>query len=256
MEQGNIALVGGTGFEQLPPELFAEHLDVDTAFGLVRVQSVSNNYVEPFKLFFLSRHGASHSLAPHQIDYLANIEALRKLDVRHVLATNAVGSLRADIQPGELVLFDDFIDLTRQRNLTFHRDGEWKHTDFTTPYDEQLRSAVLTAANKLGVPIHTRSTYLCVDGPRFETPAEIRMFASWGADVVGMTGIPEAVFAKEAGIGYAALGIVTNLAAGLRKIPVSHDEVVSIMQENLPIVRELLLSACATIRLLQDFETL
>jgi len=253
MVSGNIAVIGGTGFERLPPEIFAEPVNVATPRGQVTVLSVSNNYVEPYKLYFVSRHGANHGLAPHQIDYSANIQALKALDVHYILATNAVGSLKTSLQPGELVLFDDFIDFTRNRKLTYYdSSASWAHTDFSTPYSVTVRTAVLETAAELGIHIHPKSTYLCADGPRFETPAEVRLFASWGADVVGMTGLPEAVFAREAGIEYAAVGIVTNLASGLTTGVVSHEEVVTAMCDKLPLVRELLIRSCGAIRRLSD----
>jgi 5'-methylthioadenosine phosphorylase len=244
MVQGNIAIIGGTGFEQLPPEIFAEPVEVATRYGAVQVLSVSNNYTEPYKLYFLPRHGARHDLAPHQIDYRANNAALVALGVTGVLASNAVGSLCLDLDPGSLILFDDFIDYTRQRHLTVFDTGEpWRHVDFSQPYSETLRNAILRAATDMGQAIVPTGTYLCCDGPRFETPAEIRMFAAWGADVIGMTGIPEAVYARESGIEYAALGIVTNYGAGLTPEPVDHALVSTAMAAQLPTVRELLFTA-------------
>jgi 5'-methylthioadenosine phosphorylase len=242
--QGNIAIIGGTGFEQLPPDIFVEEVQVSTHYGDVRALSISDNYTEPYKLYFLSRHGAEHGLAPHQINYAANIAALVELQVTDVFATNAVGSLRMDLSPGSLAVLDDFIDFTRQRGLTYlPASGRWQHTDFSVPYSPRLRAAIITAAKDLELALTERATYLCCDGPRFETPAEIRLFASWGADVVGMTGIPEAVFAREAGLRYAALAIVTNYGAGLTADPVDHVEVTRAMQTQIGTVRELLLRA-------------
>lgn len=241
---GHIAVIGGTGFDQLPPEIFAEPVEVKTRFGAALVLSLSNNYVEPYKLYFLPRHGLTHGLAPHQINYAANIAALEALQVKYVFATNAVGSLRHDLPPGSLVLLDDFIDFTRTRPLTYYSTGEeWQHTDFSTPYDLVLRDVILASARNLNIPVHPTGTYVCCDGPRFESPAEIRMFARWGGDVIGMTGLPETIFAREAGIAYAALTIVTNLGAGLTADPVSHEEVTKQMQVSIHIVRELLLEA-------------
>ena len=241
---GNVAIIGGTGFEQLPPEIFAERIELDTRFGKAVVLSVSNNYVEPYKLFFLSRHGAEHGLAPHQINYRANIAALCELDVKYVYATNAVGSLRTDLPPNSLVLLDDFIDHTHQRDLSFFAEGEsWKHVDFSVPYSSVLRKSVIAVAKNLGVEIVEKGTYVCCEGPRFESPAEVRLFAKWGGDVVGMTGLPEAIYAKEAGLEYAALCIVTNLGAGLSPTGVSHEEVVGLMQARIGDVRELLEAA-------------
>lgn len=245
---GNIAVIGGTGFEQLPPDIFAEAVKVETPYGMVPLLSLSNNYVEPYKLYFLSRHGASHGLAPHQINYRANIAALVALDVRYVFATNAVGALRLDLPPGTLVLLDDFIDFTRNRPLTFYADdAAWQHRDFSEPYSAFLRAVVIEAASALDIPLVEKGTYVCADGPRFETPAEVRLFGRWGGDVVGMTGLPEAVFAKEAGLEYAALAMVTNPGAGLTPEKVDHEENTRQMQERLPLVRELLLSACGLV---------
>ncbi len=255
LESGNIAIIGGTGFERLPPDMFAENIIVETSIGDVPVLSVSNNYVEPYKLYFLSRHGGNHGIAPHQINYRANITALRMLDVKHVFATNAVGSLRCTLQPGDLVVMDDFIDFTRNRHLTiFEEGGNWNHTDFSQPYSRNLKSGSCESRRYHWhfAPYNRSVPMYCVDGPRFESPAEVRLFAAWGADVVGMTGLPEAVFAREANINYAAVGIVTNLAAGLSLQPVSHSEVVKVMESQVPAVRELLLETCSVIRRQQD----
>ena len=241
---GNIAIIGGTGFEKLPSDIFAEAMEIDTRFGKASVLSVSDNYVEPYKLYFLSRHGAEHGLAPHEINYRANIAALVELDVKYVLGTNAVGSLRLDLPPGSLALLDDFIDFTRQRPLSYASNGEkWSHTDFTLPYSPVLRNMILGAAERLDIPIVESVVYLCCDGPRFESPAEVRLFGQWGADVVGMTGLPEAIFAREAGLEYAALAIVTNFGAGLTKSPIDHNQVVEKMRDNIDVVRELLMAA-------------
>ncbi len=242
----NIAIIGGTGFEELPPEIFSDEMLVQTKYGTVPVLSVSFNYVEPYKLYFLPRHGASHHLAPHQINYRANISALKILDVGSIFASNAVGSLQEEFQPGQFVLLTDFIDFTRARPITiFEEDERWEHTDFSEPYSPKLQNAIVEAALNMGIVIHKKATYVCCDGPRFESPAEVKLFASWGGDVVGMTGIPEAIFAREAGIDYAALAIVTNLGAGLTPAPVNHLEVSEVMREKLPEVREILLNSAA-----------
>lgn len=244
MEPGNIAIIGGTGFERLPPEIFAEPLRVATEFGTVPVLSVSNNYTEPYKLYFISRHGDTHRLAPHQIDYRANVAAMCELGVRFVLASNTVGSLRKDLPPGSLVLLSDFLDFTRGRVLSYFGDaGSWSHTDFTTPYSTFLRDALVQAASIADASLVEHGTYVCCDGPRFETPAEIRMFAALGGDVVGMTGLPEAIFAREAGLEYAALCVVTNYGAGLTSSPVSHADVVAEMEQYTAGIRELFLIA-------------
>src|SRR5690606_34061261 len=145
-----------------------------------------------------------------------NIAAVAQLGCQAIIATNAVGSLRPQMKPGDYVLPDQFLDFTKTRPLTFFDgdDGKVRHIDFTEPYCPSLRSTVGHCLRERGLRVHEPATYLCAEGPRFETPAEIRMFSAWGADVVGMTGVPEVVFAHELGLCYASLCIVTNMAAG------------------------------------------
>jgi 5'-methylthioadenosine phosphorylase len=245
------AIIGGTGLEQLGPEFITSALIVDTLFGPVPVTTAKHGEQN---LVFLSRHGVDHSIAPHQIDYQANIAALTELGVTHVFATNAVGSLRTDLPPGSLVLLDDFIDFTHHRKSSYwdghpHSPGSVVHTDFSIPYCPSLRASVLTAASDLGVEVLDGGTYVCAEGPRFESPAEVRLFAQWGGDVVGMTGLPEAIYAREAGLCYAALAIVTNLGAGLSNKAVNHEEVVQQMAGSISTVQQLLLRSAKAVLL-------
>ena len=238
-----VAIIGGTGLERLPPEYTVEPGVVETRYGRAAIVRARLGDAE---FIFLSRHGETHGIPPHAINYRANIAALVELGVQRVLATNAVGTLRLDVPPGSYVLLDDFIDFTRARPLSFFEDSEGVvHTDFSEPYCPTLRLALREAAVELDVELLPRGTYLCADGPRFESPAEIRMYQKWGADVVGMTGLPEAIFAREAGLCYAAVAIVTNFAAGLTEEPVEHEEVVARMATQVDVVRELLLAAAA-----------
>ncbi len=242
--QGNIALIGGTGFEKLPPDIFAEKLIVQTSCGEVELLSVSDNYTEPNSLYFLSRHGGSHQLAPHQVNYRANILALKQCNVTHIIACNAVGSLRTDWKPGAFVLLSDFIDFTHHRTALLH-DEQWSHTDFSIPYSHQVRTALHSAALEMDVSVHMNAVYLCCDGPRFETPSEVKLFRAWGADVVGMTGLPEGILAKEAGIEYGAIALVTNLGAGLAEESINHEQVSRKMAEYLPLLQSMMFRAAA-----------
>jgi 5'-methylthioadenosine phosphorylase len=246
---GRTAIIGGTGLESLPPEYHVEPLLADTPFGKASLSKVISDKGE---ILFLSRHGAAHNLSPHEINYQANISALEQLGVNRVFATNAVGSLRLDLPPGSLVLFDDFIDFTRARQLSYWQghpqapDGVI-HTDFSTPYCPALRDLLEETAVNQNVDLLSRGTYLCADGPRFESPAEIRMFAQWGGDVVGMTGLPEAIFAREAGLCYVGVGIVTNFGAGLTRTPVDHADVLKQMTVSVTTVRNLLMIAASSV---------
>ncbi len=239
-----IAIIGGTGLETLEGDFSLRDHVIKTVFGDAKVSIMNDGQTE---FVFLSRHGATHSLAPHEINYQANIAALVELGVTRAFATNAVGSLRLGITPGSIVIYDDFIDFTKNRAVSYWQNHPERpdgvvHTDFSTPYCPQLRKALIDA--KVVLPsILSTGTYVCAEGPRFESPAEVRLFASWGGDIVGMTGLPEAVFAREAGICYAAVGIVTNFGAGLTSELVDHSNVMSQMSVCADSVREMILLA-------------
>jgi 5'-methylthioadenosine phosphorylase len=165
---------------------------------------------------FLARHGYGHTLAPHEINYRANIWALKELKVEGVVSVATVGGIRADLGPGALVLPHQIIDYTHSRKATFFEGSETPviHVDFTVPYSPPLRAALLAAAARCGEPLADGGVYACTQGPRLETAAEIERIARDGGDMVGMTGMPEAVLAREAGLAYATIGVVVNHAAG------------------------------------------
>jgi len=236
-----IGIIGGTGFSQLPG--FDLHLEeVTTAFGAVTVLRGS---IAGKEVVFLARHGAQGRVAPHQIAYQANIAALKGLGCTHILATNAVGGIRADIEPGHLVVPDQFLDFTKQRPLTLSEgtDEEIPHIDVTNPYCSYLRRLIAEQAGEAGLVVHQDVVYVCTEGPRFETPAEIQMFAQLGGDVVGMTGVPEVVLAREAEICYASVGVVTNYAAGITGETLTTDEVRELMDQLRPDLLALLSEA-------------
>ena len=221
-----LAVIGGTGVYD--PALFEETTarEVGTPYGAVTVQ------VGRFlgrEVAFLNRHGAGHAVPPHRVNYRANVAALKTLGVRAILATAAVGSLNVNMAPGHFVFVDQFLDFTRNRPQTFY-DDRVVHLDMTEPYCPELRRVLWEKARELGLPAHPGGTYVCTEGPRFETPAEIRMFRHMGADVVGMTGVPEVVLAREAEICYAAIAVVANYAAGVTPARLSHPEVVAAME--------------------------
>jgi 5'-methylthioadenosine phosphorylase len=226
------AIIAGTGFETAFGSV-EERLPVQTPYGEAFVQVVPHDCGT---LLFLPRHGGRHSVPPHKINVRAQIWALKELGVDAVLATAATGSLRIDLLPGNVVLLDDFIDFRGQTTTFFDgSDGRVRHTDVTHPFDEYVRDNMLLAATEVNslsdmlVKVFDRGTYVCTSGPRYETPAEVRLFASWGGDVVGMTVAPEAILARELGIRYAAAAVVTNLGAGLSQDILSHGDVHSQM---------------------------
>jgi 5'-methylthioadenosine phosphorylase len=240
------AIIGGTGIDlhSVAASLQIERDEVvSTRWGNALVSHATYNQ-QP--LLFLHRHaapdGSSGRVPPHKVNYRANIAALKKLGVTAIFASTAVGSLRAAWPPGTLVLLDQFLDFTSQRPKTFF-DTHPVHIDVTEPYSPHLRQLLQSTSARLNIDLHDGGTYLCAEGPRFETPAEIRLFAQWGANVVGMTGVPEITLAREANLAYAGVSIVTNLAAGISPEPLTQEEVLSAMKTALPRVVQLFLEA-------------
>ncbi len=240
-----LAIIGGTGVYQLAGAQGAEPEFVPTHYGVAEVRRAE---LAGREVCFLPRHGVGHSIPPHRINYRANIAALKQLGCRAVIATNAVGSLRSDLPPGGFVAPDQFLDLTKSRPTTFY-DGDdehgVRHVDVTDPYCANVRRWLTEGAAEVGEACVEGGTYLCAEGPRFETAAEVRLFAQWGADVVGMTGVPEVVLAREVGLCYATLCLVTNLGAGLSVEPPSHHEVDALMDRRLSALERVLLAAAA-----------
>ncbi len=247
MADPRIALIGGSGVYKQPFIENERDIKVETRFGTAVLKQGT------FKgrtVFFMARHGGGHSVPPHLVNYRANVAALKKLNVDTVIATAAVGSLRREMAPGTRVVIDQFIDFTKQRPLTFYEgeEGIVVHTDFSEPYCPELRSLLVKAGKELGQEMIDGGCYICTEGPRFETPAEIKMFEGWGADVVGMTNVPEVVLAREAGLCYATIALPTNYAAGLSAEPLTQDEVLSAMEKDKPELEKLMAAVIAEIK--------
>lgn len=221
----DVAIVGGSGVTDVLDE--PQSREVSTRFGDVTVQvgGMAGRTVA-----FLPRHGEGHRVPPHRIDYRANVAALGELTDR-ILATAAVGGLHPDVEPGTFVLIDQFLDRTHGRASTFFED-EVAHVDVTAPYCPELRAVLAGVAADLGLDARGSGTYVCMQGPRFETAAEIRELRIVGGDVVGMTGVPEVVLARELGLCYATVASITNVAAGLTDRPLSHEEVLEVQAAN------------------------
>ena len=245
-----LAIIGGTGVDlrgaDSPLEEAREEI-VTTQHGsaLVTLARFAGRDIA-----FLHRHvnpdpqtqHLSHHLPPHRVNYRANVAALKTLGATAIFASTAVGGMRREWAPGTLVLLDQFIDCTVSRAKTFFDFGA-VHVDVTQPYCPALRALLLDGAAQLGLALQDGGTYVCADGPRFETPAEIRAFAQLGGDLVGMTGVPEVTLAREADISYAGVSIVTNFAAGIAPHPLTQNEVIEAMKLALPCVVELFLQA-------------
>ncbi len=246
----NYGVIGGTGVYN--PQILTniEELTVETPYGEIPVKV---GRLSGKKVAFLARHGQGHAIPPHKINYRGNIMALKQLGVKKILATQAVGSLKKAMAPGHLVLLDQFIDFTKGRIQTFYEGGEAGvlHVDMTQPYCPDLREKIFALCSQDNT-IHKQGTYVCTEGPRFETPAEIKMFANWGGDLVGMTSVPEVVLARELGMCYAGIAMVTNYAAGISETNLTHQEVVETMANNVSKLQRLIMDVIADLGEKQD----
>jgi 5'-methylthioinosine phosphorylase len=211
-----IGLIGGSGLARLSGFEVKGPLHFETRWGSPSAPLIEGLW-RGVPVVFLPRHGASHTIPPHRINYRANLSAMKEAGVRAVIAVAATGGIRKDCVPGALVVPDQLIDYTWGRASTyFDGDGtDVVHVDFTAPYDQTLRSDLIAASRDASLPVVGEGVYGCTQGPRLETAAEIGRMARDGCTVVGMTGMPEAVLARELGLPYACLAVVANLAAGL-----------------------------------------
>ncbi|WP_299444829.1 S-methyl-5'-thioinosine phosphorylase [uncultured Phycicoccus sp.] len=234
MTRPPLAVVAGTGFYDL--EALEDRVEetVDTVWGQARV---TRGTWHGLPVVFLTRHGAGHSVPPHLVNYRANVRALADLGCVDVVAVNVTGSIDPDLAPGDLVCLDDFLDLTRQRPLTFF-DGSGPegvvHVDVGAPYTPELRTEILEAAASVGQPMRDGGVYAAFEGPRFETAAEIRLARLAGATVAGMTGVPEVTLAREAGLRYAAVSLVVNPATGVGDAdePITMAEIEAVLERS------------------------
>ena len=210
-----VAIIGGTGLTSLSGLHIVRREMVKTPFGKPSCPVV-HGILSDTEVVFLPRHGVGHTIPPHQINYRANIWALKQVGVQAVLAVNAVGGIHPDLEPGQLMLPDQIIDYTWSRGHTFfeHELTRVVHIDFTNPYSARLRDALCEAASDAGIEVWKTGTYATTQGPRLETAAEIDRLERDGCDVVGMTGMPEAALAKELSLEYAACAVIVNHAAG------------------------------------------
>jgi 5'-deoxy-5'-methylthioadenosine phosphorylase len=209
-----LAIIGGSGLTQLSGLGNSRSEVIRTPYGDPSASLVIGT-LKGVEVFFLARHGARHTIAPHEINYRANIWALKAMGASRILSIATVGGIGAKCSPGSLVIPHQIIDYTWGRMQTFFDNGEpVTHIDFTEPYSEEMRAAILAGANAAGETVLPRGVYAVTQGPRLETAAEIDRMERDGADLVGMTAMPEAALSRELGIAYAAIAVVVNFAAG------------------------------------------
>lgn len=240
-----IGVFGGTAFHSFLDEV--EEVTVQTPFGAPSAP-LAVGLVAGRRVAFLPRHGPGHSIPAHRVNYRANLWALRRLGVRRVLAPCSVGSLQPHVQPGDLVVCDQLVDRTSGRADTFFDGPLPAHVSFADPYCPELAGAAAEAARAEGVRVHDAGTVVVISGPRFSTRAESRWFSAAGWEVVNMTQYPEAVLAREVGICYSGLALVTDYDAGVeREGAVTMEAVFRMLADNIERVKGVLLRAIPTI---------
>ncbi len=245
MARAELGVFGGSGFYSFLDDV--EQVPLDTPYGPPSAP-VTVGQVGRRPVAFLPRHGPGHELPPHRINYRANLWALRELGVRRILGPCAAGSLQAHVRPGDVVVCDQLVDRTWGRPDTFFDGPEPNHVSFADPYCPELRRLALEAARSEGMSVHDGGTVVVIQGPRFSTRSESRWYRAQGWDVVNMTQYPEALLARELGICYATLALVTDYDTGVEGVePVSQEAVFRFFAENLDRVRDLLFTTLPTI---------
>jgi len=238
-----IGIIGGSGLEKLDLFSQSKELDLTTHYGKPS-STVLSGSIGNHDVFIISRHGRDHNIPPTQVNNRANILVLKELGCNCIIATTACGSLREEIKRGDLAFPDQFIDFTRHRMVTFFEkfeNQELKHTPMADPFSVALRLLFIEAAKKMKIPFHEKGTIITIEGPRFSTRAESRMFRMWGADVINMSTAPEAILANEAEIPYAVIAMSTDYDCWKTdEQPVTWDDILKVFKQNTEKVTALL----------------
>jgi 5'-methylthioadenosine phosphorylase len=239
--RAEIGIIGGTGLYD--PKLLenVEEVEVNTPYGAPSA-AFTIGELAGRRVAFLARHGRRHTIRPTDVNSRANMFAFKKLGVQRVLAVSTVGSLKEEFKPGELAFIDQFIDRTTRREQSFYTQDKVCHISVADPMCPEIRKVLIAAAKGAKIKAHSTGTYVCIEGPRFSTKAESKMFQTWGADVVGMTLVPECVLAREAELCYATTAMVTDYDCW-KDHPVTTEEIVATMKANSEKVKKILVEA-------------
>jgi len=246
-----IGIIGGSGLDD--PDILTDAKDetVKTDYGEAVVKT---GKIKGKDVVLLARHGREHTVPPTQVNFRANIQALKDKGCTHILATTACGSLREKIGRGDFVILDQFIDFTRHRKITYYEEfpagGEnAKHTAMPDPFNEELREVLAETCKKLKLKHHNKGTVITIEGPRFSTRAESEMFRIWGADVINMSVAPECILANEAGVPYAAVAMSTDYDSWKKdEKPVTWEEILEVFKQNVEKVTKLLVEAIPKVK--------
>lgn len=235
-----VAVIGGTGLYNVEGLTDIKEIDVDTPYGTPS-DTIVTGTLEGVRVAFLPRHGRGHRIMPTEIPVRANIWALKSLGVEHIIAINSVGSFKKSVAPGHLLIPDQLIDRTSQRANTFFGDSVVAHVGFAEPFCAEMRKLLYACAKDAGATVHDGGTYVVMEGPAFSTRAESRLHKSWGADVIGMTALPEAKLAREAEICYGIIACSTDYDAWHEEeTPVTVDMIISTLRSNMELSKKIL----------------
>ena len=236
-----LGVIGGSGLYAMEGLDRIEEHSVETTYGAPS-DAVISGMLGDTKMLFLPRHGRGHRFAPHEINYRANVLALKMLGAQQIVSVSAVGSMKESIAPGDIVLPDQFIDRTRSRANTFFEGiGVAAHVELAEPVDRALQGALYKAAVEVGARTHRDGTYVCIEGPQFSTRAESNLFRSWGVDVIGMTNLPEARLAREAELPYATIALATDYDCWHQsEESVTVEAVIAVLKKNVATARAIL----------------
>jgi 5'-methylthioadenosine phosphorylase len=246
-----IGIIGGSGLDN--PDILegAKDIEVDTPFGKPS-SALKLGKIKGIDVVLLARHGREHTIPPTQVNFRANIRALKDQGCTHILATTACGSLRKEIYRGHFVIVDQFIDFTRHRKITYYEEfepGKMHHTPMAEPFDKKLREILIKKCEELKLPFHKKGTVITIEGPRFSTKAESHMFRAWGADVINMSIAPEAILANEIEIPYAAVAMSTDYDCWLEtEEAVTFEAVLEVFKENVSKVTDLLINTIPEVK--------
>jgi 5'-methylthioadenosine phosphorylase len=238
--RADIGIIGGSGLYDIEGLRMVKERSVRTPFGAPSDKVVLGE-LDGIRVAFLSRHGRGHRINPSDINYRANIYALKSLGVRRVISVSAVGSMKESIKPGDVVLPDQFIDFTKRRASTFFEGGIVAHVAFGEPICASLATDLLASARSVGAIVHRGGVYLCVEGPQFSTKGESRLYRQWGVDVIGMTNMPEAKLAREAELCYATVALVTDYDCWhATEEAVTVDAILAVLSRNVTFAKRML----------------
>lgn len=230
-----VGIIGGSGLED--PDILSSPKEkkVNTHYGAPS-SSLLCGKLQNVDIVILSRHGKKHTIPPSRVNNQANIFSLKEIGCTHIISTTACGSLRDEIRRGDIVIPDQFIDFTKHRAITFFDEfeaGKMAHTPMADPFDSSIRELLISAAHELGLRVHEKGTVITIEGPRFSTRAESKMFRLWGADIINMSVAPEVILANEIGIPYATIAISTDYDSWKEnEKPVSWEEVIDVFNKN------------------------